>query len=122
MRNGSVGVTFNDIERARNLATLKAFLERKRPPPHVRSQLDFGYAVVGHLVDVFEIRPDWKDPTITRHRPLARVRFVRTRTEWCLYWMREDLKWHAYEPSPRHSSLLSALDVIAADAHGCFFG
>jgi Protein of unknown function (DUF3024) len=115
-------MAFNDIERARNLAALKAFLERKRPPPHIRSQLDFGCAVVGQVVDVFEIRPDWQDATITRHRPFARIRFVRSSKQWRLYWMRQDLKWHAYEPSARHASLQSALDVIAADAHCCFFG
>ena len=115
-------MTFNDIERARNLAALKTFLERKRPPPHIRSQLDFGYSVVGQVVDVFEIRPDWQDPTITRHRSLARIRFVRPSNEWRLYWMRKDLKWHAYEPSPRHMSLQSALDAVTADAHCCFFG
>jgi hypothetical protein len=32
-------MSFNDIERARNLAALKAFLESKRPPPHIRSLL-----------------------------------------------------------------------------------
>ena len=115
-------MAFNDIERARNLAALKAFLERKRPPPHSRSQLDFGYAVVGQTVEVFETRPDWQYPTITCHRPLARMRFVRSSNEWRLYWMRKDLKWHAYEPSPRHVSLQSALDVVTADDHCCFFG
>jgi hypothetical protein len=115
-------MAFNDIERARNLAALKAFLERKRPPPHIRSQLDFGYAVVGQVVDMFEIRPDWQDATITRHRPFARIRFVRSRKQWRLYWMRQDSKWHAYQPSAQHASLQSALDVIAADAHCCFFG
>ena len=115
-------MAFNDIERARNLAALKAFLECKRPPPHSRSQLDFGYAVVGQTVEVFEIRPDWQYPTITCHRPLARMRFVRSSNEWRLYWMRKDLKWHAYEPSPRHVSLQSALDVVTADDHCCFFG
>jgi hypothetical protein len=115
-------MAFNDIERARNLAALKAFLERKRPPPHIRSQLDFGYAVVGQTVDVFEIRPDWQDPTITHHRPFARMRFVRSSNEWRLYWVRKDLKWHAYEPSPLHVSLQSALDAVTADDHCCFFG
>jgi hypothetical protein len=36
--------------------------------------------------------------------------------------MRKGLKWHRYEPSPKRDSLQLALDVIAADAHCCFFG
>jgi len=42
--------------------------------------------------------------------------------EWRLYWMRRDLKWHAYEPGAEHRSLHDALAVVDADAHCCFFG
>ncbi len=113
---------FTDIERARNLQALKWFVGQRRPAEHIRPQLDIGYAIVGHTVDIFEIRPDWQDKTTTRHTPPARIRFVRTRNHWCLYWMRRDLKWHLYEPSEFHPSLRSALEVVNADAHCCFFG
>lgn len=52
-------MAFTDIERAQNHQALKWFLERRCPPEHVRPQLDIGYAIVGHVVDIFEIRPDW---------------------------------------------------------------
>jgi hypothetical protein len=115
-------MAFTDIERARNLQALKWFVGQRRPPEHIRPQLDIGYAILGHTVDIFEIRPDWQDKTTTRHTPAARIRFVRTRNQWCLYWMRRDLKWHLYEPSEFHDSLRSALEVVNADAHCCFFG
>jgi hypothetical protein len=115
-------MAFNDIERARNLASLKLFLDEKRPPEHLRSQLDIGYAVTGQTVDIFEIRPDWQDKSATRHTPVARIRYVRTMNEWQLYWMRRDLKWHLYEPSQSHKSLMAALAVVNADEHCCFFG
>lgn len=115
-------MAFTDIERARNHQALRWFLERRRPPEHIRPQLDIGYAIVGHVVDIFEIRPDWQDRTSTRHTPAARVRFVRTANEWRLYWMRRDLKWHLYEPAAHHPSLQSALEVVHADECCCFFG
>ena len=113
---------FTDSERAMNLAALKWFVQRRRPPEHIRLKLDIGYAVVGQTVDLFEIRPDWRDPSTTRHTPVARVRFIRSKAHWRLYWMRSDLKWHAYEPGPEHESLQDALAVVDEDAHCCFFG
>jgi hypothetical protein len=115
-------MAFTDTEREYNLAALKWFVERRRPPEHIRPQLDIGYAVVGQAVDIFEIRPDWQDKDSTRHTPVARVRFVRARQQWHLYWMRRDLKWHSYEPRPTHRSLKSALEVVDADEYCCFFG
>ncbi len=113
---------FTDSERGTNLAALKWLLQRRRPPEHIRAKLDFGYAVVGQTVDLFEIRPDWRDKSTTRHTPVARIRYVRSRAQWRLYWMRRDLKWHSYEPSPEHASLQEALAVVDEDAHCCFFG
>lgn len=115
-------MAFSDFERGVNLAALKRFIEKRRPPEHIRAQLDVGYAIAGHTVDIFEIRPDWQDKTATRHTPVARVRFVRSKELWILYWMRRDLKWHSYEPDHLHSTLASALKTIDADAYCCFFG
>ena len=115
-------MAFTDIERVQNLQDLKWFLDRRRPPEHIRPRLDIGYAIVGQTVDIFEIRPEWNDSSSTRHTPVARLRFVRTRNQWCLYWMRRDLKWHLYEPGEAHASLRSALATVDADAHCCFFG
>jgi hypothetical protein len=115
-------MAFTEAERAENLASLKWFVERHRPPEHLRSQVDIGYSIVGHTVEVFEIRPEWRDASSTRHLPFARVRFFRSREEWKLYWRRSDLKWYGYEPSEFHKSLRSALQVVDADAYGCFFG
>jgi len=115
-------MAFSDFERTVNLKALKWFLDRRRPPEHIRPQLDIGYAIVRHTVDIFEIRPDWQDKSSTRHTPAARIKFVRSREQWLLYWMRRDLKWHAYEPDHVHSTLQSALKTVDTDAYCCFFG
>jgi hypothetical protein len=112
---------FTDSERAANLAALKGFLNRRRPPEDIRPMLDIGYALVGQTVDLFEIRPDWQDKSATRHTPVARIRYIRSKVPWRLAWLRSDLKWHAYEPGA-YGSLQDALAVVDEDAHCCFFG
>jgi hypothetical protein len=115
-------MAFTDRERAANHAALKWFLAQRQPPAHIRDQLDIGYAIVGQTVDLHEIRPDWREPQITRHRAFARMRYVRTQDVWRLYWMRATLKWHLYEPAAEHAHLQDALAAVHADAYGCFFG
>lgn len=88
----------------------------------VTDELDFGYAIVGHTVDLFEIRPDWRDRTVVRQRPFARIRYVRTADEWRLYWMRADLRWRPYQPAPVRDSPRDVLAEVDKDLHGCFFG
>jgi hypothetical protein len=115
-------MAFTEHERAANHAALKWFLAQREVPAQVRAQLDFGYAIVGHSVDLLEIRPDWQDKTVTRQRAFARVRYVRTQDTWRLYWKRADLKWHLYQPAPEHDNLQDALAAVHSDHYGCFFG
>ncbi|MEN9544871.1 MAG: hypothetical protein RLZZ598_1704 [Pseudomonadota bacterium] len=115
-------MSFTEFETKVNDGALKWFVERRRPPEHIRLQLDLAYRIEGQTVDLYSIRPDWKDKTKTRHEPIARIKFVRTQEHWKLYWMRADLKWHGYEPVPVHSTLKSALQTVDEDAYCCFFG
>jgi len=50
------------------------------------------------------------------------MKFVRTDKQWRSYWMRANLKWYGYKPAHLHSTLLSALKIVDADALCCFFG
>ena len=40
-----------------------AFVERRRPPVHMRNELDLGYRVCGQSVELFEIRRLWNNPS-----------------------------------------------------------
>ena len=58
----------------------------------------------------------------TRHG-IARFRFYRSRTEWQLYWMRQDLHWHRYEPDDEMpTDLASLVALVEADRYRAFFG
>lgn len=101
---------------------LQAFLDRRRPPPRLRSEVDLAYRIVGQSVELFEIRPDWDDRSRTHEEPIAKATYVRTRNRWRLFWMRQDLRWHGYEPDREVRSIGRFLEVVEADEYACFFG
>ena len=113
---------FNDIEQKRIEKALAAFLARRRPPVHVRSQLDIGYRQSGQSIELVEIRPQWDDPTIIREHPFAKATYVKTQMAWKLFWRRADLKWHGYEPAPTVKTIEEFLAIVHKDEYACFFG
>jgi hypothetical protein len=115
-------MALTEIEIKRCEKALAAFMERRRPPPVIRSQLDMAYEMSGHSVEIFEVRPHWQDPSRTMETPVAKATFVRTKNHWKVFWMRQDLKWHGYEPVAQVSSLEAFLDVVDRDEHCCCFG
>lgn len=115
-------MAFSDLERKRCERDLAKFMECRRPPPEIRSKLDIGYYVEGQSVELFEVRPDWQDQTKTMQSPIAKATFVRSQNRWKVFWMRRDLKWHGYEPTPVVHTLEAFLNVVDRDEYGCFFG
>jgi hypothetical protein len=115
-------MALNDIERKRIEKAVGAFVEKRRPAPHIRSKLDFGFRVSGQSVELFEIRPQWDRPTIKRESSFAKATFVRTQGTWKVFWKRADLKWHSYEPVPEVEAIEEFLAVVQKDEHACFFG
>lgn len=103
-------------------ATVGAWIERERPPLHVREQLDLGFRVIDQNVDIIETRPHWKNAMEKTITPVARATYVRARDRWRILWIRADGKWHRYEPVPEVASLNAFLKVVKEDEHGCFFG
>ncbi len=115
-------MAFNELERKRHERDIAKFMERRRPPPEIRPKLDLEIAFEGQSVLLFEVRPDWQDETKTMRSPIAKATFVRSKNLWKIYWMRQDLKWHGYEPSLEVRSLEAFLHVVDRDEYCCFFG
>jgi hypothetical protein len=113
---------FSEFDLKRCERDLTRFLEKRRPPPHIRPKLDIGYRIEGQSIALFEIRPDWRNPVIRRESPFAKTTYVRTRKCWRVFWMRRDLKWHGYEPQREVASLEEFLDLVDRDEWACFFG
>ena len=115
-------MALTDLERKRCERDLAKFMERRRPPPDIRSKLDIGYRISGQSVEIFEIRPDWQNPKLTIEHPVAKATLVRTKNRWRVFWMRRDLNWHGYEPNSEVPSLKAFLHVVDRDEYCCFFG
>ncbi|QRY57236.1 DUF3024 domain-containing protein [Sphingobacterium siyangense] len=102
---------------------LKSFVDSRRPKDvEVRKKLDFGYSWDGQKAILFEIRPQWNDPSNILELPFAKLRFVKASKIWKLYWMRGSGKWETYEPKPESTNLQLLLDEINHDGYACFFG
>jgi hypothetical protein len=115
-------MALNDLERKRIENIVGAFVEKIRPAPNIRPELDFGFRVSGQSVKLFEIRPQWDRPEIKRESPFAKATFVRTKRLWKVYWQRADLKWHLYQPTPEVADIGQFLTLVQEDKNACFFG
>ena len=65
-------MAFNDLDRKRIENAMAAFLAKRRPPPHIRPQLDLGYRLIEQSVELFEIP---RSGTI--RRSFANIRLLR---------------------------------------------
>ena len=102
---------------------MNEYIERHRPPVHIRPELDIGYRISGQSVEIFEIRPAWRGkPGETMEQAVAKTTFVKTQGIWKIYWQRADLKWHRYEPDAEVPDLEAFIKVVERDEYCCFYG
>lgn len=106
----------------------KLFWSRRRPPLQLREKLREGQRIEGSMIDLFFMRPRYDLPTEWLEDPIARLRHFPRLGVWRIYWMRADMKWHAYktEPERRHQPEIFALEqclqIVDEDRYHCFFG
>lgn len=115
-------MAFDAFTQRRLDKVLMEFIEQRRPPAYMRNKLDMGYAISNQSVEIFEIRPAWRHPEEVMRSPVAKTTYVKTQGVWKVYWLRQDLKWHAYEPLPQVNSIEAFLAEVNADPHFCFWG
>ena len=112
-----------EIELARVHRAMDSFMQSRRPPAHIRPDLDLGFRITGQSVEIFEIRPAWRGPINEKHEsPVAKATYVRSRGVWRVFWQRRNLKWHSYDPTPEVKSVEEFASLVGEDAHACFFG
>lgn len=116
-------MAFSEFETKRLEKVVGTFIDKHRPPPHIRPELDLSFRINRQSVEIFEIRPRWRgEPGETMEHPVAKATFVKTQELWRVFWMRADLKWHSYLPVPRVGTIEKFLALVAEDKHACFFG
>ena len=117
-----IHMAFSEFELKKYEKAVKEFIEKNRPPIHIRKELDLGYKIEGQSVELFEVRPRWDNRNKTVHISVAKATYVQARNIWKIYWKRSDLKWHEYGPYPEAKGIEEFLEVVKSDAFGCFFG
>lgn len=114
---------FNDLEiqKIKN-AIQTEFMAKRRPPAEIRAEVDMGFRINNQSIELFEIRPNWQDNTQMMELDFAKITYVKTQKVWKLFWMRQDLKWHSYQPLAQAKQLETLLKEVAKDPNACFFG
>ncbi|MEI7866105.1 MAG: DUF3024 domain-containing protein [Chthoniobacterales bacterium] len=114
---------FTEFEIAEHTLTIEQhFWFKRRLPLELRDQILGRQWLTDQRLDLFFIRPHWCRPEETVENPITRIRYVRSRQRWQIYWMRDDGQWHRYVPYPDALSLEKTLRLVEQDANGCFFG
>jgi hypothetical protein len=112
-----------EIELARVRRAMDSFMQRRRPPAHIRPSVDLAFRITGQSIEIFEIRPAWRAADNEKHEsPAAKPTNVRSRCVWRVFWQRRDLKWHSYDPTPEVKSVEEFVSLVGEDAHACFLG
>ena len=112
----------SEFETKRREQLVAEFIERRRPSPHIRSEVDLAFRMQGQSVEIFEVRRHWRDNSRRIEHPIAKATYIKTKRSWKVFWRRADLKWHSYQPVPEVPSIEDFLQVVQRDEHNCFFG
>jgi hypothetical protein len=114
-------VAFDELELKRIERAVGELCRRCSPPQHADG-LRTVYEVESHSVTAHEERSPWDGVGEWTRRGIARLRFSSARREWRLYWRRQDLRWHRYDPDEMPADLDSLVAMVEADKYGAFFG
>ena len=101
---------------------MENYIERIRPPQHIREELDIGYKIENQSIILFEIRPSFFKREVIIESPYAKATYVKSKAKWKVYWMRGNLKWTLYDVKKEVNSLVKFLDLVDEDKYHCFKG
>jgi hypothetical protein len=74
-------------------------------------------------VEIFEVRPALGGAAGEKVEiPVAKATYVRTVRRWRVFWLRQDMKWHTYQPVPDVATIEEFVTLVREDRNACFFG
>lgn len=111
-------MAFNDIELAQIKRCMDFFMEKRRPPEHIRDEYDLMYEISGQAVFINEIRRGKGHEIETE---LAKIVYDRPQNGWKLFAIGKSGQFEAVftDLIPTFSD---AIKVVEDDAAGIFFG
>ncbi len=61
------------LKTTETINALEIFLDKRRPPEHIRHELDLGYRIEGQSVVIFSIRPHYQNKEEIFEEPIAKT-------------------------------------------------
>ncbi len=62
------------------------------------------------------------DPDTKIEMPFAKLKYIKSKNLWKLYWQRANGSWLQYENPGESRDLSTLVKAINDDQYGCFFG
>lgn len=117
-------MAFTSAETTLIESAMADFMAKRRPREDIRHKIDLAYRIKHkeQSVEIFSIRPYWKNPEEKIESEVAKARYRRNIARWHILWMRADMKWHLYEPHPEALLFEEFLAIVDEDANCCFWG
>ncbi|TCS35904.1 DUF3024 domain-containing protein [Reinekea marinisedimentorum] len=99
-----------------------AFMAKRRPRPEIRSKLDLDCRLEERTMQLFEVRPQWDDPSVQQEISIAKAKYDSSEMHWKIYWMDSKQQWREYGPDKRATTIEEVFNIIDIDETGAFFG
>jgi hypothetical protein len=115
-------MALSEHERYRFEKPIKACVGARRPPPHIRPELDTGYRFNNQSIELFEVRSTFDRPYEVIEHTIAKATYVKSTNNCKIHWMRADLKWRRYEPQATVSKVEEFIAEVDREPYGLFFG
>ncbi|MEY0231914.1 DUF3024 domain-containing protein [Providencia manganoxydans] len=111
-------MAFNDIEIANIKRCMEFFMEKRRPAPFIRDEIDLMYEIQDQSVIIKEVRSVmWR----TIESPIAKITFNRKQNGWKLFAQNRSGEWEGMF-SDLIPTFSDAIKVVEDDDIGIFFG
>jgi hypothetical protein len=115
-------MTLSEPEIKRWEKLIAEFVERRRPAPHLRKDVDLSFRIEKRSVEIFEVRSHWTGKGKPTEHRIAKAMFMKHKKNWKVLREGPDLKWRPYEPHPEAHTIEEFLAIIENDDRDYFFG
>ena len=75
-------VTLSEFDTKRCEKLLAQFIERRRPPPNIRAELDLAFRINGQSVEIFEVRSPWENKGKKLEHSIAKATYSKIKRNW----------------------------------------
>ena len=116
-----INMAFELTHTVDTIEIMENYIQRNRPPEHIRKKLDISYRIENQSIFLSEIRPMFMNPAEKIQLDYAKTIYVKKTNKWKVYWMGANLKWYPY-PKPEVNSLKAFLKFVDKDEYHYFKG